>query len=132
MKIKKLLAAVTALVLVGGAYPAATGKTDSGFVFAAETETAAENAKMSQSFTADDITYSVCSDYAIVAEVSLDAGTDIVIADEIDGKPVTGFENGAFDDVRGTVRTLKLGKNIKTINEALLYECSELTKVECG
>lgn len=132
MKIKKLLAAVTALVLVGGAYPAAAGKTDSGFVFAAETETAAENAKMSQSFTADDITYSVCSDYAIVAEVSLDAGTDIVIADEIDGKPVTGFENGAFDDVRGTVRTLKLGKNIQTINDALLYECSELIKVECG
>jgi len=130
MKIKKLLAAVTALVLIGGAYPAAAGKTDGRpVVFAAEAETAA---KMSQSFTADDITYSVYSDYAVVAEVSRDAEADIVIADEIDGKPVTGFEKGAFDDVRGTVRTIKLGKNIKTINEALLYECSELTKIECG
>ena len=129
MKIKKLLAAVTALVLIGGAYPA-TGKSDgSPIVFAAETETAA---KMSQSFTADDITYSVYSDYAVVAEVSQDAGTEIVIADEIDGKPVTCFENGAFDDVRSTVKSLKLGKNIKTVNDALLYECSELTKVECG
>ena len=133
MKIKKLLAAVTALVLVGGAYPVTAEKTHSCLLgFAAETETAAGAAKMSQSFTADGITYTVYSDYAVVAEVSRDAGADIVIADEIDGKSVTGFEKGAFDDVRGTIRTLKLGKNIKTINEALLYECSELTKIECG
>ena len=126
MKIKKITAAVTALMLIGGAYPTLSVRNISTNVaFAAETAAAS-------SVTEKGVRYNVYSDYAAAAEVNGELGCEIVIADEISGKPVTAIEKGAFDAVKDKVKSITLGKNIKAVNERAFYEFSELTTVKLG
>lgn len=126
MKIKKIIAAVTALVLIGGAYPTLSSRNISTDVaFAAETAAAS-------SVTEKGVRYNVYGDYAAAAEVNGELGCEIVIADEIGGKPVTAVEKGAFDAVKDKVKSVTLGSNIKAVNERSFYEFSELTTVKLG
>ena len=126
MKIKKIIAAVTAIVLIGGAYPSTSSQhIQNTAVFAAETAEAS-------SVTENGVRYNVYGDYAAVAEVNGELGCDIVIADKIGGKPVTAIEKGAFDAVKDKVKSVTLGSNIKAVNERAFYEFSELTTVKLG
>ena len=126
MKIKKIIAAVTAIVLIGGAYPSVSAQnTKTTAAYAAE-------ASEASSVTEKGVRYNVYGDYAAAAEVNGELGCDIVIADEISGKPVTAIEKGAFDAVKDKVKSVTLGSNIQAVNERTFYEFSELTTVKLG
>ena len=126
MKIKKIIAAVTAIMLIGGAYPSVSAQNSrTTAAFAAE-------ASEASSVTEKGVRYNVYSDYAAAAEVNGELGCEIVIADEIGGKPVTAIEKGAFDAVKDKLKSVTLGNNIKTINERAFSEFSELTTVKLG
>lgn len=128
MKIKRIMAALTALLLIGGAIPSVSAENATeNTVYAAENEELA-----SSSVTKNGVRYNVYDDKAAVAEVTGEPGCDIVIADDISGKPVTSIEKGAFDGVKDKMKSVKLGKNIKYIRERTFYEFSELTTAECG
>ncbi|WP_294755512.1 hypothetical protein [uncultured Ruminococcus sp.] len=108
MKIKKIIAAVTAIVLIGGAYPS---------VSAQNSHTTAAYATEASSVTEKGVRYNVYGDYAAAAEVNGELGCEIVIADEIGGKPVTAIEKGAFDAVKDKLKSVTLGNSIKTVSE---------------
>ncbi len=126
MKIKRIIAAVTALMFIGGTYQSVSAKTSKYITtFAAETVEAT-------SITEKGVRYNVYGDYATVAEVNGEIGCEIVIADEMDGKLVTAIEKGAFDAVKDKVKSVTLGNNIQAVNERTFYEFSELTTVKFG
>ena len=111
MKIKKIIAAVTAIMLIGGAYPSVSAQNSrTTAAFAAE-------ASEASSVTEKGVRYNVYSDYAAAAEVNGELGCEIVIADEIGGKPVTAIEKGAFDAVKDKLKSVTLGNSIKTVSE---------------
>ncbi|WP_295095538.1 leucine-rich repeat domain-containing protein, partial [Ruminococcus sp.] len=126
MKIKRIIAAVTALMFIGGTYQSVSAKTSKYITtFAAETVEAT-------SITEKGVRYNVYGDYATVVEVNGEIGCEILIADEMDGKLVTAIEKGAFDAVKDKVKSVTLGNNIQAVNERTFYEFSELTTVKFG
>ena len=126
MKIKRIIAAVTALMFIGETYAFVSSETSKSIsAFAAETVEAT-------SVTEKGVSYNVYGDYATVAEVNGELGCEIVISDDIGGKPVTAIEKGAFYAVKDKVKSVTLGNNIQAVNERTFYEFSELTTVKFG
>ena len=125
MKIKKIIAAVTALVLVGGAYNATAAKNVISSVFAADTEASAEVVK-------DGIKYTISNGEATVKGLVDRTIIDLVIPDEVDGCPVTEIGsysiNPEYDEV-SHIRSLVLGKNVKKIGWDAFSDCYELETV---
>ena len=126
MKIKKLIAAVTAFVLVGGAYNVTAEKSVVSSVFAADTEASAEVVK-------DGIRYTLSNGEAVVNGVADNSIADLVIPDEVDGCPVTEIGSSAFEPyyykVHPHIKSLILGKNVKKICYSAFRECYELETV---
>ncbi|WP_295073497.1 leucine-rich repeat protein [Ruminococcus sp.] len=125
MEIKKIIAAVTALVLVGGACNVTEGKNVISSVCAADTEASAEVVK-------DGIKYKISNGEAIVSGAEDDSIVDLVIPDEVDGCPVTAIGYCAFDASSSGCRHIKsvvLGKNVKKIDSQAFDECYELETV---
>ena len=121
-----MIAAVTALVLVGGAYNVTAEKNTIISVFAADTEASAEVVN-------DGIKYTVSNGEAVVIGAVDDSITDLVIPDEVDGYPVTEIGKSAFNphmnSVNPNFKTVVLGKNIKKINGSAFECCYELEAV---
>lgn len=108
MKIKRIVAAVTALVLVGGAYSATAANYVIGNVVAADTEASAEVVK-------EGIKYTISNGEAAVKELVDKTIIDLVIPDEVDGCPVTEIGSDAFIvrsnyDPANRLKSLTLGK----------------------
>ena len=88
MKIKRIIAAVTALMFIGETYAFVSSETSKSITaFAAETVEAT-------SVTEKGVSYNVYGDYATVAEVNGELGCEIVISDDIGGKPVKSAAYG--------------------------------------
>ena len=126
MKIKKMIAAVTALVLVGGAYNVTAEKSVIGSVFAAATEASAEVVK-------DGIRYTLRNGEAVVNGAVDDSIADLVIPDEVDDCPVTEIGESAFNpyynEIHPHIKSLTLGKNVKKICDSAFRNCYELETV---
>ncbi len=127
MKIKRIVAAVTALVLVGGAYNATAAKNVISSVLAADTEASAEVVK-------DGIKYTISNGNAIVMGLADETITDLVVPDEVDGCPVTEINRFAFAIERYSannirLKSLTLGKNIEKIGANAFVDCKELETV---
>ena len=56
----------------------------------------------------------------------------MVIADEVDNRPVTAIAKNAFKNAQNTMKSLKIGKNIKTIDEGAIRDCVELVSLDLG
>ena len=120
-----MIAAVTALVLVGGAYNVTAEKNTIISVFAADTEASAEVVN-------DGIKYTVSNGEAVVIGAVDDSITDLVIPDEVDGCPVTEICSNAFasyNNIHPHIKSLVLGKNVKKIGSAAFIYCYELETV---
>ena len=126
MKIKKMIAAVTALVLVGGAYNVTAEKSFISSVLAADTEDSVEVVK-------DGIEYTLSNGEAVVNGVVDASIVDLVIPDEVDDCPVTEIGEFAFNPyynkIHPHIKTLTLGKNVKKICNSAFSECYELETV---
>ena len=124
MKIKKIIAAVTALMLVGGAYPVTADTSNITTVNAAE-ET--EDTTVEK----DGILYEISDGKATLIRFNDRTLTDIVIPDDIDGIPVVGFNKTQFTLVK-SMKTIKFGNNITEIPAFSFEGFKELETIELG
>ena len=124
MKIKRIIAAVTAIVLVGGAYPAAAGTVVTS---AAETAAITDDGTIEK----DGILYEISDGKATLKRISDRTLTDIVIPDDIDGIPVVGFNRTQFTMMR-QMKSVKLGDNITEIPAYGFEGLTELETIELG
>ncbi|SHM30038.1 leucine-rich repeat domain-containing protein, partial [Ruminococcus flavefaciens] len=120
MKIKRIIAAVMALVLVGGAYPFNTANT-----FNISKSYAADSTK--EIVTSNGIKYSFRGDTAIVEGLADTKLKDIIIPAEVNGCPVTNIEYSAFRDT--AIETVVLGENVDCIDIYAFENCSLLKEV---
>lgn len=120
MKIKRMIAVVTAFVLVGGAYPFTATSSAIGNVFAEDTEATAEVVK-------DGIKYTITDEKAVVSGLDDETIADVVIPDEVDGCPVVEIGKNAF--WYSSIKSITLGKNVLMINTNAFVSCVELEKV---
>lgn len=120
MKIKRMIAAVTAFVLVGGAYPFTATSNAIGNVFAEDTEATAEVVK-------DGIKYTITDGKAVVSGLDDETIVDVVIPDEVDGCPVVEIGKQAFENQ--PIKSITLGKNVLSIGIRAFYSCLNLDKV---
>ena len=101
MKTKRIIAAITALTILGGAFPISTVSNN---VIASANAAADVITLKSQNepngLVQNNVKYELYSDYAVVAYASPKYNenlTKVVIPDEIDGLPVVEIKGGAFD-----------------------------------
>lgn len=124
MKIKRMIAAVTALVLVGGATAANT----IGSVFAEDAETSAETTAAEENIIVKDgIKYAVRDGKAVVMGLDDETIVDVVIADEVEGAPVVEIGKEAFSKTK--IRSVVLGKNVVHIGKSAFLLCVRLGNV---
>jgi len=124
MKIKRIIAAVTALVLIGGAYPATAGTVVTS---AAETAAITDDGTVEK----DGIVYEISDGKATLKKFSDRTLTDVVIPDDIDGIPVVGINRTQFTMMR-QMKSVKLGDNITEIPEYGFEGLTELETIELG
>ncbi|SEH87054.1 Leucine rich repeat-containing protein, partial [Ruminococcus flavefaciens] len=123
MKIKRIIAAVMALVLVGGAYPFNAVKTTSiSKAYAADSASPQSN-----SIVSNDIKYTIQSGKAIVTGCTGKASDNIIIPAEVNGCPVTTIGREAFCNYG--IKTVVLGENIEKIESSAFENCPLLTEV---
>lgn len=125
MKIKKIIAAVTALVIVGGTYTV-TGNTNDKVIVNAAEETEASTVEK------DGIRYEVSNGEATLERVTDKTLTEIVIPDEVEGIPVVAFKQNAFILVSKGLISLKLGDNIGEIPAFSMEGFDKLESIELG
>ena len=120
MKIKRIIAAVMALVLIGGAYPFNAGNTSNiSKAYAA--------ASSSEAVVSNGIKYTFRGAGAVVAGLADTKLKDIEIPAEVNGIPVTDIGYGAF---RGTaIETVVLGENVDCIESYAFENCCSLKEV---
>jgi len=118
------MAAVTALAFVGGACNVTADTNIISSVSAADTEASSEVVK-------DGIKYTIKNGEAIVGGAEDDSIVDLVIPDEVDGCPVTEIGYCAFkaDSTYWHIKSVVLGKNVKTIDSSAFDSCYELETV---
>lgn len=131
MKKTKLIAAVMAVLLVGGAYPASAGTVYAESVPCITVDT--DEFTKPESFTQFGIVYDIYKDHAAVRSLTdeyknKESVFDIVIPDEVKNIPVTEIKATAIYATK--VQNVKLGKNIKTIGDYAFEGCTELTGIE--
>ena len=124
MKIKRIIAAVTALVLIGGAYPATAGTVVTS---AAETAAITDDGTVEK----DGIVYEISDGKATLKKFSDRTLTDVVIPDDIDGIPVVGINRTQFTMMR-QMKSVKLGDNITEIPEYGFEGLTVLETIELG
>lgn len=117
MKTKNIIAAVTALTILGGAMPY------SGLMLPANCVTA--EAADSAVFEQDGITYNIYDDHAAVVKSDTITG-EIVIPAEADGKPVTVIGDSVFrrDINYGPELEITLPDSIEEIGDSAFRECT--------
>ncbi len=114
---KRTLAAIMALCIVGGAVPAVyIGSPVSGI-----TASAADTKKVTVGF----LTYTVYSDYAEVLKCSDKATGEIIISSEIEGVPVTRICENAFLNC-SDITSVSLPEGIMIIGESAFEGCTSL------
>ncbi|WP_028516361.1 leucine-rich repeat domain-containing protein, partial [Ruminococcus flavefaciens] len=123
MKIKRIIAAVMALVLVGGAYPFNTAN-NTNIVIA---EAADSTASQSNVIVSNGIKYTIKGDTASVTGFTTGFDQNAVIPAEVDGCPVTKISSKAF--INSGIETLVLGENIESIESNAFQNCPLLTEV---
>ena len=120
MKVKRIVAAVMALVLVGGAYPLNTANTRN-IVKTYAAESSAEE------FVSDGIRYIVKKNAVSVKALEDKSMKEVVIPAEVNGYPVTYIEYGAF---KGTgIKKVTIGENVETIWIYAFSNCQSLEEV---
>ena len=124
MKIKRIIAAVTAIVLAGGAYPFTAGTSSIDIVNAAEE---AEDTTVEK----DGILYNINSGEAAPIMINDRTLTDIVIPDDIDGIPVVSINMTPFKLLK-SMKSIKFGNNITEIPSFAFEGFKELETVEFG
>ena len=121
MKIKKLTAAVMALLLVGGAYPSKADNTlNISNAYAADSSSSDE-------VVSDGIRFLVNGSWASVKGLADNSITDLVIPDKVNGTPVNIIEQNAF---KGTsIESVVIGANVHFINNSAFESCLNLKEV---
>ena len=120
MKIKRIIAAVMSLVLVGGAYPFNTANTTS--ISIAEAADSQNNVVVS-----DGIKYTISGNTATVTGFTTGFEKNAVIPAEVNDCPVTKISSRAFSN--SDIKTLVLGENIDSIESDAFQNCPLLTEV---
>ena len=131
MKTKRIIAAITALTILGGAFPISTFSHN--FITSANAATDVITLKSKNApneLVQNNVKYELYSDHAVVVCASPkynESLTEVVIPDEIEGLPVIEIKEEAF--YASDLVNVKLGKNIKIIGEYAFYN-TELTEIE--
>ena len=93
------------------------------------TSAATSSAQIVTTTTADDtqkdFTYEIMDGKATLLRWNSTA-PDAVIPEQVEGCPVTAITSYAFQDVRSTLRTVRIPESVTVIPEKLFYECSQL------
>ena len=93
------------------------------------TSAATSSAQTVTTTTADDtqkdFTYEIMDGKATLLRWNSTA-PDAVIPEQVEGCPVTAITSYAFQDVRSTLRTVRIPESVTVIPEKLFYECSQL------
>ena len=131
MKKTNMIAAVMAVLLVGGAYPASVGTVYAKSVSCITVET--DEFTKPESFTQFGIVYDIYKDHAAVKSLTdeyknKDSVFDIAVPDEVKGVPVTEIKAAAIYATK--VQNVQLGKNIKNIGDYAFEGCTELKGIE--
>ena len=128
---KRIIAAITALTILGGAFPISTfSKNVIASANAAADVITLKSKNKPLSLVQDNIKYELYSDHAVVAYASPRYNeniTEVVIPDEIEGLPVVEIKGEAFSS--SDLVNVKFGKNIKIIGD-YAFAHSELKEVE--
>ncbi|MBR1430318.1 leucine-rich repeat protein [Ruminococcus sp.] len=128
MKIKRIIAAVMAVAVVGVNYGTAGYQYGSGSsAFAADTA----SAEKEDTVEVDGIIFeAVEGGYSLVKIAS--STKDLVIPDEVNGYPVVSVREDLSMDSKhmDDIESVKLGKNVRIINDHAFTDCSKLTSLE--
>ncbi|MBR5684408.1 MAG: leucine-rich repeat protein [Ruminococcus sp.] len=132
MKKSKIMAAVTAALLVGGAFPTAALPAYAVNHVSCITVETDEFTKI-ESFTQFGIIYDVYQDHAAVRSLTAEYREktekfDITIPDTIKNVPVTEINGTAIYGTK--VENVTFGRNIKTIGSYAFEGCTELRSIE--
>lgn len=130
MKNKRIIAAVTAVLMAGSAFSAqlTVGAEDNSV-----SNITVNNINNKEAVTKDGVIYHLFYDYAAAYRLTDEYGSaeepfDIVIPDEINGLPVTEISPEAFSSTE--LQSVKFGKNIRTIGDYAFYNCKALIETE--
>ena len=123
---KKFIAAVMALCIVGGSLPAVYSVAPECAVTAfAETDV---NGEEYEEVTEGFLTYDVYDDHAEVVSCDKNVTGEIVISDKINGVPVTSIGDSAFSECI-SLKTITIPDNVKTIKGWTFSMCSNLESI---
>ncbi len=120
---KKIIAAVFALCIVGGSYPELY-RSAHNIAFTA-------NAADSEEIVKDTLTYCVYSDHAEVSECSYKADGEITILSEINGVPVTQIHENAFQNCV-KITKVTIPESVTLIGDNAFEGCTSMTSVVLG
>ncbi len=124
MKIKRIIAAIMAVVVVGVNYGTAGYQYGSGSsAFAADTAAAEKE----DTVEVDGMIFKAVEGGYALDGVSSEI-TDLVIPDEVNGCPVVAVKS--VDKIKKTITSVKFGKNVKTIEPYVFKGCSTLKSAE--
>lgn len=117
MEIKKFIAAVMALMLVGGAYPSMANKTSNvSTVYAA--------GSTSNEIISDGVKYVTSGAGFAASGLADNSIKDLVIPDKVKGRPVSIINKDAF---KGTsIESVVIGANVNFINNGAFENCIKL------
>jgi hypothetical protein len=133
MKFKRIIAAVMAVAIVGVNYGASGYQYGSGSsAFAAEdTATDTTAAEKAEQVEVDGMTFKAAEGgYSLVKIAS--STKDLVIPDEVNGYPVVSVREDLSMNSKhmDDIESVKLGKNVRIINDHAFTDCSKLTSLE--
>ncbi len=132
MKNKRIMAAITAALLVGGSLTTVTLPTNAAQHVSCITVETDEFTKP-ESYTQFGIIYDIYKDHAAVRSLTSEYREktekfDIVIPDTIKGVPVTEINGTAIYGTK--IENVSFGRNIKTIGSYAFEGCTELRSIE--
>ena len=118
---KKILVAIMSLCIVGGSLPAVYSGAPECVITASAEEEYTE-------VTEGNLTYRVYSDHAELSKCTEDAEGEIIIADKINGVPVTSIGNNAFFCCT-SLTSVTLPDSVTSIGNNAFSCCTSLTSV---
>ena len=126
---KKILAAIMTLCIVGGAMPAVySGAPDCAVTAFAETD---EEGNEYEKVVDGVLTYNVYADHAELTKCDESAEGDIVIPEKVKGAPVTSIGYSAFRFCT-SISAITIPDSVTTIGEKVFSECTSLESITLG
>ena len=119
---KKILAAIMALCIVGGTYPAVEPFSPQSAI----TARAAEGDY--NEVTEDKLTFNVYEDHAEITKCDKDADGEIVIPGKINGVPVTSIGFEAFRQCK-SLESIVISNSVTSIGEYAFADCSNIKEL---